>query len=69
MLASISHVISSEGGDILTCQLRSEPNDTGFAALTILVRDAAQLSRVMTRLQALKGMVRVERRGAAGAGP
>jgi GTP pyrophosphokinase len=69
MMASISHVISSEGGDILTCQLRSEPNDTGFAALTILVRDAAQLSRVMTRLQALKGMVRVERRGAAGAGP
>ena len=69
MLASISHVISSEGGDILTCQLRSEPNETGFAALTILVRDAAQLSRVMTRLQALKGMVRVERRGAAGAGP
>jgi GTP pyrophosphokinase len=69
MMASISHVISSEGGDILTCQLRSEPNETGFAALTILVRDAAQLSRVMTRLQALKGMVRVERRGAAGAGP
>ncbi len=69
MLASISHVISSEGSDILTCQLRSEPGDTGSAALTILVRDAAQLSRILTRLQALKGMVRVERRGAAGAGP
>jgi len=69
MLASISHVISSEGGDILTCQLRSEPSDKGFAALTILVRDAAQLSRILIRLQALKGMVRVERRGAAGAGP
>ncbi len=69
MLASISHAISSEGSDILTCQLRSEPGDTGFAALTILVRDAAQLSRILNRLQALKGMVRVERRGAAGAGP
>lgn len=68
MLASISQAISAEGSDILNCQLRSEPNETGFAALTILVRDAAQLSRILTRLQALKGMQRVERRGAAGAG-
>jgi len=63
MLASISQVVSSEGSDILNCQLRSEPSDTGFAALTILVHDAAQLSRILTRLKALKGMVRVERRG------
>ena len=63
MLASISLAISSEGSDILNCQLRSEPSERGFAALTILVRDAAQLSRVLTRLKALKGMARVERRG------
>jgi GTP pyrophosphokinase len=63
MLASISMVISSEGSDILNCQLRSERNERGFAALTILVHDAAQLSRIITRLNALKGMVRVERRG------
>jgi len=63
MLASISQVISSESSDILNCQLRSEPGDTGFAALTILVHDAAQLSRILTRLKTLKGVVRVERRG------
>jgi GTP pyrophosphokinase len=65
MLASISQAISSEGSDILSCQLRSERNETGFAALTILVRDAAQLSRILSRLEALKGMLRVERRGAS----
>jgi GTP pyrophosphokinase len=63
MLAQISMVISSEGSDILNCQLRSEPNERGFAALTILVHDAAQLSRIVTHLKALKGMARVERRG------
>ncbi len=68
MLASISQAISSEGSDILNCQLRSEPNETGFAALTILVRDAAQLSRILARLQTLKGMSRVERRGSTRVG-
>jgi GTP pyrophosphokinase len=69
MLASISQAISSEGSDILSCRLRTEPNDTGFAAMTIVVRDAAQLTRILGRLQDLKGMLRVERRGQAGASP
>jgi GTP pyrophosphokinase len=68
MLASISQAISAEGSDILSCHLRTEPDETGFAAMTILVRDAAQLARVMSRLQGLKGMLRVERRGQARAG-
>ena len=68
MLASISQAIAAEGSDILSCHLRTEPNETGFAAMTILVRDAAQLTRVMSRLQGLNGMLRVERRGQAGAG-
>jgi hypothetical protein len=37
--------------------------------MTILVRDASQLTRILSRLQALKGMLRVERRGSAGSGP
>ena len=65
MLASISQTISSEGSDILSCQLRTEENDTGFAAMTILVRDAAQLARIVDRLQSLSGMVGVERRSHA----
>jgi GTP pyrophosphokinase len=69
MLASISQTISSEGSDILSCRLRTEPNDTGFAAMTIVVHAAAQLSRILDRLQGLKGMLRVERRGQAGASP
>ena len=69
MLASISNAISTEGSDILSCRLRTEPDDTGVAAMTILVHDAAQLSRILARLQGLKGMLRVERRGRVGAGP
>lgn len=65
MLASISHTISSEGSDILSCQLRTEKNDTGFAAMTILVRDAQQLARIIEQLQSLSGMLDVERRGQA----
>jgi GTP pyrophosphokinase len=69
MLASISQAISTEGSDILNCRLRTEPNDTGFAAMTIVVRDKAQLTRILSRLQDLKGMLRVERRGQPGASP
>ncbi len=66
MLASISQTISAENSDILNCQLRTEENDTGFAAMTILVRDAAQLTRILERLQSLSGMMQVERRGQVG---
>ncbi len=69
ILASISQAISTEGSDILSCRLRTDPNDTGFAAMTIVVRDKAQLTRILGRLQDLKGMLRVERRGQAGASP
>jgi hypothetical protein len=37
--------------------------------MTIVVHDAAQLSRILDRLQDLKGMLRVERRGQMGASP
>jgi GTP pyrophosphokinase len=63
MLASISQTISNEGSDILNCQLRTDENETGFAAMTILVRDAPQLSRIMAQLKGLNGMLEVERRG------
>jgi len=69
ILASISQAISTEGSDILSCRLRTDPNDTGFAAMTIVVRDKAQLTRILSRLQDLKGMLRVERRGQTGASP
>jgi len=65
MLASISQVIAAQGSDILSCQLRTEHNDRGFGAMTITVRDAAQLDRILRNLENLKGMRRVERRGQA----
>ena len=65
MLASISQTISAEGSDILSCQLRTEQEDTGFAAMTIVVRDAPHLARILDRLQSLNGMLQVERRGQA----
>ncbi|MFV2073039.1 MAG: bifunctional (p)ppGpp synthetase/guanosine-3',5'-bis(diphosphate) 3'-pyrophosphohydrolase [Thermoanaerobaculales bacterium] len=63
ILPSISQAISVEGSDILSCRLRTERDDTGFASMTIVVHDAAQLTRILDRLQGLKGMLRVERRG------
>ncbi len=63
MLASISQTICAEGSDIVSCQLRTEQDDTGFAAVTIAVRDAPHLARIMDRLQGLSGMLQVERRG------
>ena len=65
MLASISQVIAAEGSDILSCQLRTEHNDRGFGAMTVAVRDAAQLKRILSNLENLNGMRRVERRGQA----
>ncbi len=64
MLAAISHQISSEGCNILSGQLRTDGDHTGFAAMTIAVRDAAQLNRVLEKLLELNGMQQVERRGA-----
>jgi GTP pyrophosphokinase len=63
MLASISQTIASEGSDILSCQLRTEHQDTRVAAMTIMVRDAPQLTRILERLESLSGMLQVERRG------
>jgi GTP pyrophosphokinase len=65
MLELISQAVSAEGSKILSCQLRTEHDDTGFAAITIAVRDARQFSRIMNKLQALSGMLQVERRGLA----
>ena len=67
MLASISNIISAEGSDILSCQLRTEHRDRGFATMTVEVRNAAQLDRILDRLVQLNGMRHVERRGQAAA--
>jgi GTP pyrophosphokinase len=64
MLEQISQTVTAEGSKILGCQLRTEHDDTGFAAITIAVRDAPQFSRILGRLEALKGMIQVERRRA-----
>jgi len=67
MLASISQVIAAEEGDILSCQLRTEHNDRGFGTMTIAVRNADQLERILRRLEKIEGMRRVERRGQSNA--
>ncbi|MEE4273482.1 MAG: bifunctional (p)ppGpp synthetase/guanosine-3',5'-bis(diphosphate) 3'-pyrophosphohydrolase [Thermoanaerobaculales bacterium] len=63
MLASISKIISDEGSDILSCHLRTEHNERGFGTMTLVVRDAEQLQRILRRLENLNGMRRVQRRG------
>jgi len=65
MLAAISQVIAHEGSDIVSCQLRTEQSASGFAAMTITVRDAGQLGGIIDKLQSLSGMLEVRRRGAA----
>ncbi len=67
MLATISHAISAENSDVVSCQLRTdEDGDTGCASLTVVVLDAAHLQRVLDRLEGLKGMIEVERRSGRG---
>jgi GTP pyrophosphokinase len=61
MLELISHAVTAEGSQILNCQLRTDRGDTGFAAITIAVRDAPQFARIVDKLQALSGMLQVER--------
>jgi len=64
MLASISSAISSEGSGIVSCDLKTDhERATGCAAMTIRVRDAEQLKRIMERLDGLRGMIEVARRG------
>ena len=65
MLELISQVVSAEGSKILGCQLRTDHEETGFAAITIAVRDAPQFGRILTRLKSLSGMIQVERRRVA----
>jgi len=62
MLASISQAITSEGSDIISCQLRTD-EDEGFGALTIEVKNSDQLEKILRGLKGLKGMQQVERRG------
>ena len=63
MLASISQVIAVEGSDIVSCQLRAEHDGNGFATMSITVRDAGQLTRIIDKISSLNGMLEVERRG------
>lgn len=64
MLASISSVVSSEGSGIVSCDLKTNPDRaTGCVALTVTVKDARQLRRIMERLDGLRGMIEVTRRG------
>jgi GTP pyrophosphokinase len=63
MLSSIAQAITSEGSNIISCHLDTEQHQTGVAAITIAVRDAAQLSRIIDRLETLNGMLQVGRRG------
>jgi len=65
MLATISETIAAEGSNILSCQLRTEDDGLGTMAMVIVVRDATQLNRILEKLQSVKGMLRVERRGLA----
>ena len=65
MLASISQTISSEGSDILNCQLRTEHDDTGFAEMTILGGVHDRASCFFERLQSSNLGCQKERRGAA----
>ncbi|MCD4750311.1 MAG: bifunctional (p)ppGpp synthetase/guanosine-3',5'-bis(diphosphate) 3'-pyrophosphohydrolase [Thermoanaerobaculales bacterium] len=63
MLTSISHTVTAEGSDIVSCQLRTDTErETGCASVTVVVKDADHLKRIMDHLDTLKGMIGVERR-------
>ena len=62
MLAALSHAVASEGSNIVSCRLHTSDSGDGSVAMTIEVRDAAHLDRVLGKLQAVEGMLQVERR-------
>jgi len=65
MLTEISQTVTSEGSNILAYNLSAERNNAaaGVAAVTIAVKDATQLSRIIHKLEGLHGVVQVQRRG------
>lgn len=66
LLADISNAIADERGNILTCQLRADqPNGRGIGAITVEVRGAAHLERILKRLRSMESIVEVERQGLA----
>jgi GTP diphosphokinase / guanosine-3',5'-bis(diphosphate) 3'-diphosphatase len=63
LLAEASQAISSEGSNILSCSLQTHDGGAGTVAMSIEVRDAAHLNRIVQKLEAVDGMLHVERRG------
>ena len=63
LLAAVSHAISSEGSNIISCSLQTDDGGAGTVAMSIEVRDAAHLNRIVQKLEAVDGMLQVERRG------
>jgi len=62
MLVSISSVVSSEGAGIVACDYKTDRSRaTGRVALTLRIRNVAQLRRILDRLDQLKGVIEVVR--------
>ncbi len=66
LLADISNAIADERGNIISCQLRTDQaNGRGTGAITIEVRGAAHLDRILNRMRSMDSIVEVERQGLA----
>ncbi len=63
MLARISAAVSEERGNIVNCNLVTESDGRGSVAMTVEVRDAAHLGRVVRRVRDVDGVLEVERQG------
>ena len=67
MLASISQAVTSEGSDVVSCQLQTDAErETGCASLTVVVDDARHMQRIIDRLDGLAGVIEVARRSSRG---
>ncbi len=63
-LADVSQAIAEERGNIVGCQLRAEgPEQRGTASLTVEVRGAAHLERILERLRTMDDVLEVGRQG------
>ncbi len=65
LLMAASHAVSSEGSNIVSCNLQTEEGGLGAVTMTVEVRDKDHLSRILDKLQNVEGMLQVERRGLA----
>ena len=63
ILATISGVFSSNDADIAQAKMNSLDDDIAYGTFLVYVRNLDHLTRLMTSLRSVRGVLKVERLG------